>query len=183
MKIYDYSALFTVIDDLDAEKAMLINQAETDEKNALIKLEQQLLNSGMLKDWKGLNEVLRKANVRGCPYPEKLPCAARFEDSYRFEYCVNGGSSGYRTDYYCLTVKSTANEVRYYQYSTGYGSEKQIDIFATYGDDPVMRKVRVKTRLIKEFMDNYPKYREIKLKQLYEAIGKKSEEVEKLKED
>lgn len=183
MKIYDYSALLTVVRNLDIEKTKLTIEAETNEKIELDNLENKLFASGMLEDWEGLREVLKEAGVRGCPYPEKIPGTCEFEDNYKFVYRVNGGSSGYRQDFYAIMpgCSESPNAVRYYQWSTGYGSEKKIDIFAVYGNDPVMRKVRVKTTLIKEFMENYPKYREIKLKQLYEAIGKKSEKIEKLK--
>lgn len=183
MEIYDYSALLTVVKELDTEKVKLISQAEADEKVELENLENKLFASGMLEDWKNLRVVLKEAGVRGNPYPQIIPGTCKFEDNYKFVYRVNGGSSGYRQDFYAIAPgnSESPNAVAYYQWSIGYGSEEKIDIFAVYGNDPVMRKVRVKTTLIKEFMENYPKYREIKLEQLYEAIGKKSEEVEKLK--
>lgn len=183
MNIYDYSALLTVVKKLDTEKANLIIKAEANEKIELENLENELFASGMLEDWKGLIKVLKEAGVRGCPYPKNIPGKCQFEDNYKFSYRVNGGSSGYREDFYAIMPgdSESPNAVKYYQWSIGYRSEEKIDIFAVYGNNPVMRKVRVKTTLIKEFMENYPTYREVKLKQLYETIGKKSEEVEKLK--
>jgi hypothetical protein len=187
MNIYDYSNLLTVIDELDVEKAKLINKKEMNEKNRLIDLENELNNSGMLEDWKGLIEAMKKAGVRGCPCPNRLPGMAQFGDNYRFVYRVNGGSSGYREDYFALTIEDkhikTSKKFGYCKWSTGYGSERQIDIFAEYGQNPEMHKVRVKTTLIKEFMENYPKYREFKLKEIYEAIGKRAEKVQELRKE
>lgn len=183
MKIYDYSNLLTVIDKLDTEKEDLIAEKNAIEAMYLDNLENKLFASGMLEDWYGLIKAMKKAGVRGCPYPEVIPGKAKFEDNYLFVYTVNSGSSGYRCDYLGLTHgdSESPNAPTYRQWSTGYGSEKKIDIFAKYGGDPVMKKVRIQTTLIEEFMENYPKYREIKLKQIYEKIGQKSEEVEKLR--
>ena len=181
MDKYDYSNLLNVIGNLDVEKKKLINQKELDEKNQLVDLERQLIDSGMLDDWFGLTKALKAAGVRGCPYPETLPGSAQFKDDYAFSYCVNSTSSGYREDWFGIRPLKENSFINYYEHSHGYGSENKIDIFATYGRDPVMHKIRVKTTIIKDFMENYPKYREIKLKELYEVIGKKSEEVEELR--
>lgn len=188
MKIYDYNNLLTLIDRLDEEKVELIEEKNTTEVIYLDNLENKLFASGMLEDWYGLIKAMKKAGVRGCPYPDVLPGMAKFEDNYCFTYRVNGGSSGYREDFYAITTdvkgyEESPNAVAYCQWSIGYGSEKKIDIFGVYGDDSKMRKIRVKTLLVEEFMENYPKYREIKLKQIYEAIGQKSEEVEKLRKE
>lgn len=172
MKVYDYSNLLTVINNLDMEKAILINKQEMNKKNELIKLERQLLESKMLEDWKGLNEALRKAKVRGCPYPKRIGIHAEFSDNYTFDYRVY--SCSYDSVYYCLSEKNTTDEIIYCErFITGSARHRMIT--------SETEKVRVKTILIKEFMQYYPEYREIKLKELYEKIGIKAEEVEKMK--
>jgi len=178
---YDYSALIKKIDDLNTEKKKLINRSDENEKDQLVDLEARLMDNGMLQDWYDLVKVLRRAEVRGCPYPFKIGNECWFSDAYTFEIRVNSGSSGYREDWYGIKPNAN-NEIKYYEYSRGYGSEKKIDIFATYGNDPVMRKIRVKTKIITEFIENYELYRETKLKQLYEKIGEKEKEVSDLRD-
>lgn len=182
MQLHDYSNLLNVIDELDLEKVRLTNTIEANEKTELARLEKELLNSGMLKDWHDLVEVLTRAKVRGCPYPNMLPGTAQFMDNYTFTYHVNSRSSGYRQDYHGIKPNGISNTISYVTWSNGYGSEEKVDIFAAYGHDPVMRKVRVETTLIKDFMNAYPLYKEIKLKEVYAKIDKKRRDNEALKE-
>ena len=121
MMLHDYSDLLKKIGDLNLEEKMLINAKETNEKNELARLENELVNSGMLKDWAELNQVLKKAKIRGCAYPVTLPGTAEFTDGYNYVYHVNKRSSGYRQDYYGILAKESDIGICYFQHRAGYG--------------------------------------------------------------
>ena len=189
--IYDYSNLLKAIDNAQLEEKKLNNQILANKKDELAELEMEIEQSGMLEDWYQLIEAMKKLGVRGFPYTEyKEPTiegnAIKFTDGYRFMETMSSGSHWcdcFGIDGYNVGNRRGWSRNKVNWVITHSTSSHLWEDFETWGGDVEAKRVRTKIRLLKEFKESYPIYREFKLKEIYAALGKQIETNESLRKE
>lgn len=176
--VYDYSNLLRAIDNAQLEEKKLKNSILANKKDELAELEMEIEQSGLFEDWYQLNEAMKKLGVRGFPYTgyQEKPIgsyAHKFTDGYRFMETMSSGSSW--SDYFGISINGiTGGNVKRFTWIThglwnGFRNEEN--------------EVTTKIRMLKQFREAYPVYREFKLKEIYAALGKQIETNESLRKE
>lgn len=180
MKIYDYSNLLTAVRESNVKKIMAQNERVLTKRAALLQLELELKESGILDDWYDLQKTCREADIRIMPYGgwdelKKGPLMddyRYFEDNGMFMDCISSGS--HWVDYFGFSYKN--REFRWkiiHQTSTIF--------FRGFADEN--SEIDAKIRLIWLFLKRYEEYRNIQLQRIYVKIGKITEETLQIKND
>lgn len=184
MMIHDYSNLLKAIDDAQLEEKKLNNHILANKKDELAELETEIQQSGILADWYQLNEAMRKLNIRGFAYPGTKSSADYFTDGFRFMKTMSSGSHWhdcFGIDGYNISNRRgwDVNKVNWViTHTTDSHCWKG---FHTWGGDVEAKEVNFKIKMLKEFKEAYPIYKEFKLKEIYEALGKQMEKNEELR--
>lgn len=180
MKIYDYSNLLTAVRESNVKKIMAQNERVLTKRAALLQLELELKESGILDDWYDLQKTCREADIRIMPYGgwdelKKGPLMddyRYFEDNGMFMDCISSGS--HWADYFGFSYKN--REFRWkiiHKTSTIF--------FRGFADEN--SEIDAKIRLIWLFLKRYEEYRNIQLQRIYVKIGKITEETLQIKND
>ena len=175
MKLFDYSELIRVIDNVEIreerEKTMkLIDMAEKCRK-----LERELIESGILNDWNRFKQLCAKANVRLCVshqgsnsmgcvinHPEKFQYCQEYKDNGTFVKCMSSGS--YWSDYFGFIYK---DEKIVWQISHTTGKHS----FEGFGTNDVEKEYLTKIYLLETFKNTYEDYRNFQLQKIKEKFG------------
>lgn len=170
MKMFDYSELIRVIDNVEIreEKERVDGILKLKEKYA--ELERTLVASGIFDDWNRLKQLCKKANVRLCVShlgDNSIGYALgvgdfRYCDIYAdngtIQECVSAGS--YWSDYYGFVYESDRGVVWQVRSSAGHRH------FNGFGEGQEPEKYLIRIRLLETFRDTYEHYREFQLKQI-----------------
>lgn len=186
MLLHDYSNLLKAIDNAQLEEKKLNNQILANNKNELAELEMEIVQSGILDDWFQLNEAMKKLGVRGFPYPSikgEGSKANNFTDGYRFMETKSSGShwhDQFGIDGFNIGERKGWSRDKVNWVVTHVGGSGLWNWFS--GEDAEAKETTCKIRMLKEFREAYPVYKEFKLREIYEALGKQMEKNEKLRE-
>ena len=164
MKMYDYSELIRVIDNVEIreekEKAMELLSL----KDRYNRLERNLVESGILDDWNRLKRLCAKADIRLCVAQlgnNSIGCVLGIRD-YLFcrEYADNGlflKDKGYNDGFYGFEYKADKGIV--WKFSN-------VDFFKGVGKE--LEKERYETRiyLLETFKNTYEIYRDFQLQKV-----------------
>ena len=184
MVLHDYSNLLKAIDNAQLEEKKPRNHILANKKDELAELEMEIEQSGILEDWYQLCEVMQKLKVRGYPYTGyKEPViggdAYKFTDGFRFMETMSSGShwddsfgiDGYNKGQSRGWVRGKVNWKIVHVTSSHLWKE--------FRDEN--SEVLTKIRLLNQFRESYPIYKDFKLKEIYAALGKQMELNEQLK--
>ena len=183
--VYDYSNLLRAIDNAQLEEKKLKNHILANKKDELAELELEIQQSGILEDWYQLNEAMKKLKIRGCPYTgyKEKPIggnADKFTDGYKFMETMSSGS--YWRDEFGIDGFNIGNRMGWDVHKVNWVITHVTDSYLWEGfgaNEKAM--VDCKIRMLNQFKESYPIYREFKLKEVYAALGKQTETNEQLK--
>jgi len=176
MKLFDYSKLIRVIDNVEIreerEKAMEL----IDLKERYRMLERLILESGILDDWSRLKKLCLKADVDlnvSHIGDSSIGRVLKHEEDFRF--CSEYGSNGA----FCKWMSSGSHWSDYYGFV--YQEERLIwktyhtsntHIFEGFGVDE-QRKYETQIYLLEKFRDTYEIYRDFQLKKIEKKFEKR----------
>lgn len=174
MKLYDYSELIRVIDNVEMREEREKIQGILTLKEKCNALERSLVESGMFDDWNRLKQLCRKAGVRLC-----VSHLAEHSIGYvlgvgDFTYCnmynddgcikklMSSGSSW--SDYYGF-IYSAEEGILWRVWHTS-----RFHIFNGFEENE-KSKYETRIHMLETFRDTYEHYREFQLKKIEEKFG------------
>lgn len=175
MKMFDYSELIRVIDNVeDREEKERMNGILT-LKERYKELEHSLIESGILDDWNRLKQLCLKANVRLC-----VSHIGEYSIGYvlgvgDFKYCNvyadNGmirkcmSSGSHWSDYYGFTYAADKGIVWKIRHTTDSWH------FNGFNEGQDEEKYNIRIYLLETFRDTYEHYRKFQLMKIEERFG------------
>lgn len=181
MKIYNYNGLLEAIGEINTNKAKAENERLMSKKTKLLDLENQIESMGILDDWYDLKCACKKANVRIMPYgrydeDKKGPLMNSchyFQDNGIFGIDVN--TSTCYNDFFGFINRNRDGKISW--------------IFRHQGTTTTPRfkneeqEISYKTEVLNKFLEMYEEYREIQLQRIFNAMGKITEETNKIRKE
>ena len=170
MKMFDYSELIRVIDNVEIreekERAMGVLKL----KEQCQALERSLIESGIFDDWNRLKQLCAKAKVRLCVSNQgnsSMGIRLGMNDygyghEYRDEGCFSTlmSSGSHWSDSYGFTYESDKGVVwRAYHMTSSY-------MFSGFTDKQEKEKWSMRIYLLETFRDTYEQYRDFQLKHI-----------------
>lgn len=177
MKLFDYSELIRVIDNVEIREEREKAMALVDLKERYRELKRTIIESGILDDWNRLKQLCSKADVRLCVSHQgdsSMGCVIGHPDGFKycsgykdgepiycnpkgiFGECVGSGSCG--TDTFGFLYNTDRGIVWHLHHTT---SQHYFEWFKTEEDE-----YNTKIRLLETFRDTYEDYRNFQLKQI-----------------
>ena len=175
MKMYDYSELIRVIDNVEIreekEKAMELLSL----KDRYNRLERNLVESGILDDWNRLKRLCAKADVRLCVAQlgdDSIGKVLGIGDCYYCNIYKDNGiiakcmsSGGYWGDFYGFTYETDKGIVwKIYHHTNTH-------LFNGFDVDDDKRKYETKIYLLETFKNTYEIYRDYQLQKIEEEFS------------
>lgn len=175
MKMFDYSELIRVIDNVEIREEKERNKTLISLKEEYYKLERNLINSGILADWVRLKEVCRKAKVRLCVSHiaehsigyvlgvGDFKYCNIYDDNGRIKKLMSSGSSwsDYFSFYYDNSIEKIVWEIRH--------SNSSFNIFDGFKTEE--EEYITKIELLTEFKNTYENYRKFQLMKIEKKFG------------
>lgn len=176
MKLYDYSELIRVIDNIEIreerEKTMdLINLKERYKE-----LERTIIKSGILDDWNRLKQLCSKADVRLCVshqgsqsigriigHKEDFKYCQEYRDEGIFSTCMSSGS--HWSDYYGFIYTAEKELVWKITHTT------KTHWFEGFAVEKIEEKYQTRIYLLETFKNTYEDYRNFQLKKIEEKFN------------
>lgn len=174
MKMFDYSELIRVIDNVEVREERERMNGILALKERCKELERSLIESGILDDWKRLKALCSKAKVRLCVShigDNSIGCVLgvgdfhycnEYDDNGLIKVCMSSGS--HWADYYGFDYEHDKGLVwkTYHLTSTiGFNGFKE-------GQDK--KKYETRIYLLETFRDTYEHYRTFQLKKIEEKF-------------
>lgn len=183
MKLYDYTSLLKIVDEIDLEKTKLLNIQEMQLKNKCADLEFKLLNSGILEDWVQLLDLAKKCDCGGgLSYWDNKYLNDNYEKyGKRISYEGRGDIS--RTADWCgdvhygLLVRKSVNSGK-----IEWGTIYNYSLGTWKGFDSPKREFETKIMIIEALFNTYEEYRNYNLTKLIPIIERKASENQALKD-
>lgn len=171
MKLYDYTNLLNVINEVNLENKKLKNLKEMTLKNKYYELEQKLFNSGILEDWKRLNRLVADRIFYSKWDNSYLDSIYKNTDKF-FEYrdnmftiLVSSGSSW--SDYLCISPEHSL-ENRKLDWKITSTTKRWFSGFRNNEEE-----YKVKILMIETLINTYEDYRDYVLKSIVKRINEK----------
>lgn len=172
MKLYDYSSLLKVVNEIDLETSKLKNTKEMALKNKYLELERQLLDSGLLEDWCRLSKLgyidyyNRWRNKKLDNIYNKSDEFIEYDRDWRIKIMMSSGS--HWSDYLCIDPRSSVNQGKLIwcvMHTTNYHGFERFN--------NVEKEYKTKILMIETLMETYEEYRDFMLQGLAKSIGAK----------
>lgn len=175
MKIFDYSELIRVINNVEIreKREENIKNMKIEEKYKMV--EAKLISSGILEDWFNLKQVCRKANVRLCVAyrgessigivtgRKNYAYCDIYADNGRIQTCMSSGS--HWSDYYGFIYDKESHRLVWdTTHTTSYSN------FHGFGPNREVEKHLTRIKMMEIFMETYEDYREFQLKKIEEVF-------------
>jgi hypothetical protein len=175
MKMFDYSELIRVIDNVEIreEKERVMGVLKLEEKCR--ELERSLIESGMLDDWNRLKQLCAKAKVRLCVshlgnasigyalgVGDFRYCNV-YDDNGQIRMCMSCGS--HWSDDYGFTYEPDKGIVWRVSHSTSYWH------FNGFSEAQNADKYKTRISLLETFRDTYENYRKFQLQKIEEKFA------------
>lgn len=175
MKMFDYSELIRVIDNVEIreEKERVENVLRLKEK--VVELERSLVQSGIFDDWNRLKQLCAKAKVRLCVSHQSehsMGCVLgvgdfaygmEYRDDGRFMKLMHSGSS--HSDYYGFTYQADKGIVWCVYHNTNFYW------FDGFTESKMKEKYETQIYLLETFRDTYENYRKFQLMKIDDKFG------------
>ena len=177
MKMFDYSELIRVIDNVEIREEKERMNGIFALKERYKELEHSLIESGILDDWNRLKQLCLKANVRLCVSHIGKGSIGYVLGVGDFRYCNvyadNGiikkcmSSGSYWSDYYGFVYEPDKGIVwkKYHTTNTHF--------FEGFKEGQDEEKYETKIYLLETFRDTYEHYREFQLMKIQEKFGER----------
>lgn len=175
MKMFDYSDLIRVIDNVEVreEKERIMSVLQLKEK--CNELERTLVASGIFDDWNRLKQLCTKAKVRLCVSHQSensigyvlgvgdFKYGMEYRDDGKFMKLVREGYSG--SDYYGFTYQPDKGIIWSVDHtSTHYW-------FEGFTESQMEEKYKTRMCLLETFRDTYENYRKFLLKKIEDKFA------------
>lgn len=174
MERYDYSNLLNAISNIKTENEVALNDRLASRKNKLAKLTNKVEQSGILEDWCNLQQTCRKLDIRLLPLKGYNSLINENEEQGELRDCFDfhdKGYYGYEGDRYTIVFKPTSDfSIKWFLRG---------DDFLPNDEQIIMEKIRI----LKEFEEEYEKYRDFQLKRIYAVMSRLTEKTEKIKSE
>ena len=175
MKLFDYSELIRVIDNVEMRENKERIMGILKLKERCKALESSLIESGILDDWNRLKRLCAKANVRLC-VSHLADCSIGYvlgvgdhtycnvyDDQGRIKKLMSSGSSW--GDYYGFIYDSDSGIVwKSFHTTTPFG-------FKGFKESQEKEKYETRIYLLETFRDTYEHYREFQLQKIEDKFG------------
>jgi hypothetical protein len=175
MKMFDYSDLIRVIDNVEIREEREKYEGILKLKERYTELERSLVASGIFDDWNRLKQLCAKAKVRLCvsyQSEHSIGCVLGVGD---FRYC------GEYDDYGKITKRMSSGSSWHDEYGFTYVADKGI-VWKTYhssgyhsfqGFSEAEEKEKYETRiyLLETFRDTYENYRKFQLQKIEDKFA------------
>lgn len=175
MKMFDYSELIRVIDNVEMREEREKMMALLSLKEKCEKLERSLVESGIFDDWNRLKQLCAKANVRLCVSNQGSNsmgiCLGLNGYGYGNEYRDDGffsklmSSGSHWGDYYGFTYESAKGLI----WTTRHMTSSYM--FVGFKENQEEKKWSTRIHLLETFRDTYEHYREFQLKKIEDKFG------------
>lgn len=175
MKLFDYSELIRVIDNVEVREKNEKNVALMNLKDKYINLRDEMIESGIFDDWYRLKELCNKAGVRLCVshqgdasmgivlgYNDYTYCK-EYNDNGSFSISMSSGSSW--NDYLGFKYNLERGLQWFIFHATNYHS------FNGFGRDEEGNEYQTKIDLLLAFKETYEEYRDYQLKKVEEKFS------------
>ena len=175
MKMFDYSELIRVIDNVEIreerEKVMGVLKL----KERYRELERSLIESGIFDDWNRLKRLCAKANVRLCVSHQgkdsigyvlgvgDFRYCSEYEDNGIVAKCMSNG--GHWSDYYGFTYEADNGIVWKVSHMTN------THLFNGFSEAKDKEKYEARICLLETFRDTYENYRTFQLKRIEDKFA------------
>lgn len=178
MKMFDYSELIRVIDNVEIreEKERVMGILKLKERCE--ELETSLIESGILDDWNRLKELCARTKIRLCVShlaEHSIGCVLGVGD---FRYCNEYQDDG-------IFAKSMDNGGRYgFVYESDRGIVWRIQFsfsFGGFNNNEDELKYKTKIYLLETFRDTYEHYRDFQLKKIEDKFAERIKAVDIIK--
>lgn len=184
MKLFDYSELIRVIDNVEIreqnEKDMALNEL----KKKYSDLKRNILASGILNDWNELKKLCSKAKVRLCVSHvgnSSIGCILNHKDG--FSYCKEYSDNG--TFSRCMSNGSSWSDYFGFIYDPKDGLRWNITHTSTYHGfnwfHTQEEEYETKINILETFINTYEIYRDFQLKKIKEKFQSRIEPEDILK--
>ena len=173
MKIFDYSELIRVINNVENREEEERVKGTLRLKDKYNKLEYELIESGILDDWNRLKYLCEKAKIRLCVAQigdksighilgtSDVYYCKEYADDGMVKKCMSSGS--HWSDYYGFKYEVDKGIVWEITHSTG------TSLFTGFKDDE--EKYKAKIYLLETFKNTYEHYREFQLRKIEEKFS------------
>ena len=175
MKMFDYSELIRVIDNVEMREEREKMMALLSLKEKCEKLEQSLIESGIFDDWNRLKQLCAKANVRLCVSNQgsnSMGIRLGLDDyGYGHEYQDQGffgtimSSGSHWCDRYGLTYESDKGLIWTIHHTTSSY------MFVGFKEGQEEKKWSTRMRLLETFRDTYEDYRNLQLQNIEDKFA------------
>lgn len=180
MMLYNYDNLLNAVREIKTNKAIAENERTMNNRNKLLRLENELKASGILDDWYDLKRTCRELDVRIMPYGgwdetktgKLMEEYWYFEDNGTFSQCMSSGS--HWADYFGFSYKD--REFKWVIWHVTSSTS-----FNGFDDENI--EIGTKIRLIELFMERYEEYRAVQLQRIYAKMGKTIEETMEIRKN
>jgi hypothetical protein len=175
MKLFDYSELIRVIDNVEVREKNKKHIALMNLKDKYISLRDEMIESGIFDDWYRLKELCNKAGVRLCVshqgdasmgivlgYNDYTYCK-EYNDNGSFSISMSSGSSW--NDYLGFKYNLERGLQWFIFHATNYHS------FNGFGRDEEGNEYQTKIDLLLAFKETYEEYRDYQLKKVEEKFS------------
>ena len=175
MKLFDYSELIKVIENVELREQKEKDMALTNLKERYKELEKTLINSGIFDDWNRLKELCSKANIRLCVshqgscsigcvinHKEDFKYCQEYRDEGIFSKCMDSGS--HWSDYYGFVYTTEKELVWKITHTTN------THCFEGFAVEKIEEKYQTRIQLLETFKNTYEDYRKFQLKKIEEKF-------------
>ena len=171
MKLFDYSELIRVINNVEFREEREKTQEIMNIKEQYINLKKEIINSGILDDWYRLKQLCSKANIRLSVSHQGSESMGRIiGHSEDFKYCQEYKDNGL----FCKCMSSGSHWSDYFGFDYETGKDMFWKIYHTtnsrlflgFGAEDVKKEYETKITLLKTFRDTYEDYRDFQLKKI-----------------
>lgn len=176
MKLFDYSELIRVIDNVELREKKEEAMALTNLKEKYKELEKTLIKSGILDDWNRLKQLCSKADVRLCVshqgnqsigriigHEEDFKYCQEYRDEGIFSTCMSSGS--HWSDYYGFIYTAEKELVWKITHTT------KTHWFEGFAVEKIEEKYQTRIYLLETFKNTYEDYRNFQLKKIEEKFN------------
>jgi hypothetical protein len=173
MKLFDYSELIKVIENVELREQKEKDMALTNLKERYKELKKTLINSGIFDDWNRLKQLCAKADIRLCVshqgnksmgriinHPDDFKYCKEYRDNGLFCECMSSGSSW--SDYFGFNYETDKSFNWHITHNTSYHG---FEWFKTEDEE-----YKTKISLLETFKNTYEDYRDFQLKKIEEKF-------------
>ena len=171
MKLFDYSELIRVIDNVEEREEKERNNDLINLKEEYKTLKRNIIESGILDDWYRLKQLCSKADIRLCvaqqgsdsigrilEHPEDCMYCREYDDYGTFSRCMSSGS--HWSDYFGFDYETNKDIIWKIRHTTNSR------LFKGFGTEDIEKEYQTKIQLLETFKNTYEDYRSFQLKKI-----------------